>query len=53
MIKNNFYFTFKSFKSLCHDDKHIVWFAVLGSNLDLMLVIVKPINENDRFDATL
>ena len=52
MIKINFNFNFKSFKRKCHDDKHIVWFAVLGSNLDLMSVIVKPANENARSGAT-
>ena len=48
MIKIYFYFYFKSFKILWHDGKHIVWFAALGSNLDLMSAIVKPANEKDR-----
>ena len=49
----NFYFNFKDLRSFCQDDKHKVSFAVFGSNLDLISVIVKPANENDLSEATL
>jgi hypothetical protein len=48
-----FYYNFKDFKRFCHDDKQKVSFAVFGSNLDLLSVIVNLANENDLSEATL